>query len=228
MPAHLFLKEFIPDVCSKRSTSLRTDFFFQNHILLEQTDLLQTSVRHSDSTRLFCSGPTVYFNERKTFSQEFTRSHSLMPGSQVLKSIKKKKKKSLPHNPPGTFQPSTKIIPETVHISPSISQPGSLRVARLPSPRALQFSPPLCSQAPALSSPPHSHYEPTPGVTATTEQKAKAKLRVKTRPEQPCLSARPRPRRSLTAPCGKLWAHSRLAAHRPLREAFQKPGLGAD
>lgn len=87
-------------------------FFFQNHVLLEQTDLLQTSLCHPDSTRLFCSGPAVYFNEQKTFSQEFTTSHSLMPGSQVLKSIKKKKKKSLPHNPPGTFQPSTKIIPE--------------------------------------------------------------------------------------------------------------------
>lgn len=109
MPAHLFLTEFIPDVCSKRSTSLRTDFFFQNHILLQQTDLLQTSLCHPDSTRLFCSGPTVYFNEQKTFSQEFTISHLLMPGSQVLKSIKKK---SLPHNPPGPFQPSTKIIPE--------------------------------------------------------------------------------------------------------------------
>lgn len=110
-------------------------FFFQNHILLEQTDLLQTSLCHPDSTRLFCSGPTVYFNERKTFSQEFTKSHLLMPGSQVLKSIKKKKVYHIilqaHSNPP------PRLFLKTVRISPSICQPGSPRAARLPSLQSL-------------------------------------------------------------------------------------------
>lgn len=188
MPAHLFLKETYAQKDPQVSEQI---FFFQNHILLEQTDLLQTSLCHPDSTRLFCSGPTVYFNERKTFSQEFTKSHLLMPGSQVLKSIKKKKVYHIilqaHSNPP------PRLFLKTVRISPSICQPGSPRAARLPSSRASRFSPLLHSQAPVLSSPSYSHYEPTPGVMATTEQKLKAKLQVKTRPEQPCLSARPRP-----------------------------------
>lgn len=119
----------------------------------------------------------------------------------MLKSIKKK---SLPHNPPGTFQPSAKITPENHPSQPlhwsarepvCASQPSPCHPAPAAAlsragpgparfPGAARFPPLLHSQAPARSSPSHSHSEPTPGVTATTEQKSKVKLRIKTRPEQ--------------------------------------------
>lgn len=148
-----------------------------------------------------------------------------MPGSQVLKSILKK---SLPHNPPGTFQPSAKITPEKRPSQPLLGQRGS-RVRPAPGPHAQQggaaarFPLLLRSQAPAPSSPSHSHSEPTPGATATTEQKSKVKLQMKTRPEQTLPVGPP-----ACSPGGPLWACTAHTALEPLRKAFQKPGLGVD